>query len=231
MIEEHYPAEEVTTATGREGQGDVETVGSHEGSGELVLRRSWSALGRGLVLVPGTLALGLGIFALNAARVGDLGLVLVVVVATLLVMTAATVWYMSVAAVVVTPTEVGHRTFLGSRRMRPRSDVTKVVVVDGLEKGPKVFRTVFLLDQETRPIVRMHDGMWEGRDIDRLIRELSSDEVDRIEGRTAPAFVRRRYPKAVKWGEANPSGASAVAALAGIGTVILLIIVLSNTLD
>lgn len=170
-------------------------------SDELVLRPSTATYKGTVIAAPGLVAV---YGAAMVARGGRLGLVAAGITVAAC---GLCIWrYLRTAQVILTPTELGHVGFLGSRRMRSRSEIGTVLRVDELGTSSldtRAFPALFVLDQAGRRMVRLGGWLWARGDMDRLASELGLAPVV-IRERIMAKALGEHYPGAVGWHERHP---------------------------
>ncbi|TDD71358.1 hypothetical protein E1262_07085 [Jiangella aurantiaca] len=163
---------------------------------ELVLRptvrhRPWA-------LVP--VVLFVAIAVVSGAGAGWPGVLIGLGVAALVVVPIA--GHLLRSRIVVTPSEIAVRGFVTHKRV-DRSQAASVVRAMLVAPRAPLNDTVFLLDRDERPLLRIHGVNYPTADLDRLVEHLGLPAMTADRPVTA-AELARRYPGIVPWIERHP---------------------------
>lgn len=156
-------------------------------------------------------------------RNGVVGLVIATVLGALLM--GSVVNFRRRARVVITPAAITRVGVLGIRRARPRADVSAVLSAPILGTSGGV-HTIFVLDANGRPIVRMNERIWALDDMKRVVRALDVRPIGPGKA-VRPQVLAAEYPHVLRWYEQHPAilrvaGSLAFAAAAAAVVVSLL---------
>lgn len=134
-------------------------------------------------------------------RSGVAGLVISVAVGAALM--GSFVSFRRRARIIVTASDITRVGLLGIRKSRPRSDVTTVLSAPIIQPSGAV-HTIFVLDGDQRPIVRMNERIWALDDMKRLVRALDVRPVG--PGKSVkPRTLADEYPRVLRWHERHPT--------------------------